>query len=93
MDYLKVKWNHDFSEEPVWLYSELDPDRWETRKVEVFADGTIGFASANESRGSTRLGLEPVPPLIEIAAAKEFEPQEITQEEFEKAWSDRVMPK
>jgi hypothetical protein len=93
MYYVRVKWNHAIPEEPVWLYSELDRNRWETRKVEIFADGTIGFASAYEACGGTRLGQEPVPPLIEIAAAEEFEPQEITQEEFEKVWSNRVMAK
>ncbi len=44
MKYIKVKWLHSHPDEPVLLYSELDKDRWETRKVEVFADGRIGFA-------------------------------------------------
>jgi hypothetical protein len=36
------------------IYSELDEERWETRKIEIFADGRIGFASASESTPSTR---------------------------------------
>jgi hypothetical protein len=91
MYYIKVKWIHADPEGPVWLYSELDEDRWEMRKVEIFADGTIGFASSIEASDSTGLGLMPVPTLIEISASKEFEPQEITKEEFEQIWSSRLM--
>ena len=34
MSYLKVKWNRSFPDEPMPLYSELDRERWEVRKVE-----------------------------------------------------------
>jgi hypothetical protein len=34
MSYLKVKWNRSFPDEPMLLYSELDRERWEVRKVE-----------------------------------------------------------
>ena len=89
MTYIRVKWLHSNSEEPVLLYSELDDLRWETRKVEIFADGRIGFAGPNEASEDTGLGLAPVPPLHEIAADPEFEPAEITQQEFEEVWSKR----
>ncbi|WP_353885443.1 DUF6881 domain-containing protein [Acinetobacter bereziniae] len=36
MQYLKVEWMHDFLDEPIFLYSELDKNRNELRKVEVF---------------------------------------------------------
>jgi hypothetical protein len=35
------------------------------------------------------LGIVPVPSLAEIAADSEFEPQEISQSEFEDRWSAR----
>jgi hypothetical protein len=89
MTYIKVKWIHPHSNEPVWLYSELDDSRWETRKVEVYADGHYGFASSIESSGSTRLGDAPIPVLAEIASNPEFEPLEITKEEFEEVWAMR----
>ena len=89
MNYIKVKWNHSLPGEPVWLYSELDAERWETRKVEVFADGSRGYASATESGGETRLGEAPIPPLIKISYDPQFEPVEITKEEFEEVWSKR----
>jgi hypothetical protein len=89
MKYILVKWIHNFVDEPVLLYSELDDSRFETRKVEIFSDGEIGYASEAEEFGTTRLGIEPVPSIFEIAKDPEFEPKEITQEEFEKIWSNR----
>ncbi len=44
MKYIRVKWNHLFSDEPVLLFSELDDARWEVRKIEVFRDGHQGYA-------------------------------------------------
>jgi hypothetical protein len=88
VQYIKVRWIHCHPDYPVLLYSELDNDRWECRKVELFADGKIGFASRNEAGASagTRLGIEPVPTLDAIAAHSQFQPVEITKDEFEQVW-------
>jgi hypothetical protein len=84
--YLRVTWHHDYPEEPVELYSEIDDGSREVRKVEVFPDGRLGFASATESTESTRLGLAPVPTIAEIAADRQFSPREIPRAEFEQVW-------
>lgn len=42
--YLRVEWVHDIPNEPVILFSELDDEMWELRKVEVYRDGTAGYA-------------------------------------------------
>ena len=89
MKYICVKWNHSFPDEPIWLYSELDDNRWEVRKVDVYGDGHQGYASEDESDESTELSEEPIPPLAEIASDSQFEPVEITQEEFEEVWAKR----
>ena len=89
MTYIKVSWKHSNPNYPVLLFSELDDSRSETRKVEVFPDGTVGFADPAERAKSTGLGLEPLPPLEEIAENPEFEPEEITKEEFERMWTKR----
>jgi hypothetical protein len=52
MQYIKVVWKHDHPEEPIVLYSELDEDRWEVRKVEVFRVGSAGYATATSSSRS-----------------------------------------
>jgi hypothetical protein len=86
MEYIKVIWKHDIPDEPIVLYSELDDNRWETRKVEVFRVGSPGYAGQTSSSRSTRLGIVPVPELSKIASDPEFEPMKITKEEFEKVW-------
>jgi hypothetical protein len=86
MGYIKVSWKQDNPRTPNLLYSELDDERWEVRKVEVFPDGSFGYADRATSRGTTFLGLEPTPMLSDIAAMPEFEPVEITKDEFDAMW-------
>jgi hypothetical protein len=86
MVYIKVRWKHDDPSHPILLYSELDDERSEVRKVEVFSDGSAGYADHATSRGTTFLGFVPIPTLSEIAAIPEFEPVAITKDEFEAAW-------
>ncbi len=92
MQYIKTHWIHKEPDEPVWIYSELDADRWEVRKVEVFPDGSIGYADATGSKGPTWLGEVPVPPLSEIDSPGELETVEIDQSEFESVWARRSSP-
>jgi hypothetical protein len=89
MKYIKVKWIHDLADEPIWLYCELDNGFMEIRKVEIFSDGTAGFASSTERFGTTRLSLEPLPTLDEIASDAQFDPAETSVKEFEDIWSKR----
>jgi hypothetical protein len=88
MNYIRVKWLHSFEDEPVFMYSELDDERWEIRKVEIFADGRRGFASAFESAGGSGLSKEPLPSIEEIASDQQFEPVAITKDEFESVWAE-----
>jgi hypothetical protein len=69
--------------EPIMLFSELDEERWEVRKVEVFADGRLSYANERGSFGMTKLGDQPVPALEVLAANAEFELAEITRAEFD----------
>ena len=86
MEYIDVIWRHELPSEPVRLVSELDGARFETRKLEFFRDGTVGFASTGAATGSTNLGLVPVPGLAEINADPEFDGTAMTPEEFEVLW-------
>lgn len=88
--YLKVEWHHDFPDEPVLLYSELDDERYETRKVEIFRDGRQTFASMEEFSGRTMLGEIPTPNLGELAESGEFTPTEIARDEFEAVWAATI---
>jgi hypothetical protein len=89
MKYIVVKWKHQNPNEPALLYSELDEAGWEIRKVELFADGRSGWADRSEEHGGTGLGIEPLPSLKQIASDPQFEPAEITREQFEQVWSKR----
>jgi len=90
MPYIKVRWHHSFPNEPVILYSEMDENRKEVRKVEVYADGSCGYAGNGQELGGASLGLVAIPPLEEIAANPQFEPLEMSKEEFEKIWEHRM---
>lgn len=86
MKYIKVAWRHTFPDEPTLLYSEVDENGWEQRKVYFFRNGPPGFASSMESTRSVVLGEKPLPPISEIAADPQFSPEEIGREEFEEIW-------
>jgi hypothetical protein len=90
MRYIKVVWNHSLPTEPVLLYSELDDNRWELRKVEQFRDGTLGYADSDVKSDRTRLSIEPLPSLSQIALQSQFIPLEISREEFEAIWRQAV---
>ncbi len=84
--YFVCRWLHDYPNEPVDLYSELDADRYELRKVYVFRDGHGEIAGPSIEMGSTFLSPVPYESLEEIAADPQFEPQEISKTEFEAVW-------
>jgi hypothetical protein len=87
MKYLKIEWLHTFDDEPRVIYSEIDAEGYETRKVETFADSSFCFASEDESSGDTLLSELPVPDLDTLESDEEFVPQEIDKLEFERVWA------
>lgn len=89
MKYIRVKWNHTNPDEPIWLFSELDEDGKELRKVECFKNGFCDFASPNANSGITKLSTGRLPDLSVLARDPEFVPAEITEAEFEDVWTKR----
>lgn len=90
MTYLRVTWLHDYPDDPRTIVVELDEERWETRKVELFPDGTKGWADATTEVGTTGLALVQTPSIEEIASDPQFVPEEITAHEFERLWRERT---
>jgi hypothetical protein len=88
--YLRVQWRHDLPDEPIELWSELDANRREVRKIEVWKDGRVGTASASHSSDGTHLGEVPVPAANAIAADSQFDVEQISSSEFEGRWSQTV---
>ena len=68
------------------LLSELDDDRHESRKIEVFKDGRTGYACFQSSSGGTVLGERSIPPDEEIVSDPQFQIEPITLSEFEAEW-------
>jgi hypothetical protein len=93
MKYIRVKWSHANPDEPIWLFSELDAGGHEVRKIECFKNGFCDFACTDKFTGATRLHTAPLPDLAKIARDPEFEPVEITQDEFEEVWTKRTYKK
>jgi hypothetical protein len=89
MNYIRVEWHHPLQSEPVLIYSEIDEDRWERRKIEVYVDGRHDFADVADAKSATKLSTEPLPSLLEIAADPQFVPVQISQSEFENVWALR----
>ena len=90
MRYIDVEWIHDHDDEPVRLVSEIGPDEFEVRKIEIYRDGNVGFADKNREVGNARLGIVEVPSLTEINSQLEFRGSEISCEMFENLWSKYV---
>lgn len=86
---MKVEWLHDHQDDPVVLYSEL-VDGWEHRKVEVYRDGRMDYASENAETGTTVLSEVLMPTVDEIAQQAEFVPMSISPAEFESVWQQAI---
>jgi hypothetical protein len=87
MEYLKVRWLHESQDDPLILMSELDVHRYEIRKVEIFADGRIGYASESQCSQGTSLGELPIPRVDEIMKDPQFLVEETDVFEFEESWA------
>lgn len=84
--WLRVEWTHTHKDEPYLVYSEIDPDRFEVRKVEYFVGGVVGIASRSVEIGSTQLGSVPVPETSKINEDAQFKAEEISEEDFNAIW-------
>lgn len=81
-----AEWHHNHADEPIWLWQELDAERYELRKVEEFRNGNRVRADEQHQAGRTRLGEVPTPPLDEIEADDEFTVHALTSAQFEAVW-------
>lgn len=86
MEYVLIEWHQRDPGEPIVFASELDAQRYEHRKIELYPDGRLDWAGQHRSTGTTWCGELPMPTLSEIAALDEFAPRAITATEFELMW-------
>ena len=90
MTYIDVNWLHDMGDEPYRLVSEIGPDQYETRKLEFFRKGKVGYASMDMHTENTMLGIAEVPPIEVINSQDEFQGQNISKQLFERLWEKHV---
>ncbi len=88
--YIYSKWKNNPAGSPSEFYSELDAFRYETRKVEVFQNSKLGYASNTMSSSGTILGIQPVPPATEIMKQPEFDIKSISKQDFEAMWTKAI---
>jgi hypothetical protein len=91
MYYLKVIWKHVLRDEPVVIYMELNNNRYEVRKIEVYRDGKVGYAYEHTEIGESALSEKPIPSIKQIAKDKQFAPNRISKNEFESMWQKYVL--
>jgi len=87
--YERLVWIHDFEDQPHFIYSELDKEWYETRKIEVFKDGRMVKVSEDHPEcGSTGLAVLPIPSIEETNAITEEKghAEEISVAEFADLW-------
>lgn len=89
MEYLCVSWEHDFPDEPIEFYMELDDRRNQLRVVEIHEDSHATFATKQVENG-TFLAKEEYPTLEEVNLTEEFKAKLITKDEFEKIWYEKT---
>jgi hypothetical protein len=89
MTYLLVKWDHSSPDEPSVLYSEIDDQRMERRKIDIYPDGRWGFADDSEEAGGSGLGEAPMPSIEQLNADPDYEATQIDKDEFERLWAVR----
>lgn len=84
--YEAYDWHHDSDTDPIRILVELDAERWEVRKIHLFRDGTLAYATAGESSGDCELSDVAYPLSDEILESLEFTVYPITRGKFEQLW-------
>ena len=91
MKFIKIHWIHNFKDEPEFIYSAIDDERYEVKKVEIFTNGN--YITYSENINSDRLAEGIYPLLEELTFEEEIESMqafEISEIEFSEIW-DRYL--
>lgn len=89
LKYIMLKWIHDLKNEPCIIYSEIDDQQYEVRKIEVYKNGTVSKYAEKEADLQMELGDVAFPQNLDVINQdKQFYAQYISKEEFESIWND-----
>jgi hypothetical protein len=92
MKYVHIQWNHELPDAPTDVYSELDADRMEVRKIEMFNNQSIGFAEAGRSTENTSLRPTPLPYVSVLNQDPKAMARDLDWHEFDDLWEKLVRP-
>jgi hypothetical protein len=93
MKYIHIKWLHELPDAPTDCYAELDDNRMEVRKIEIFLDQSVGYAMAGRASESTNLRSTPVPYLSQLNQDPRVMADDIEWFEFNDFWERLVEPR
>lgn len=83
LKYILLKWFHDLEDEPCEIYSEIDDQRYEVRKIEIYKNGTTYICDEKTIDPQIELGDVAFPEdLDEIDQDIQFFARYISKEEF-----------
>ncbi len=87
MQYVLLERTHELEDEPIYVYSELDERRCETRRVEFYRGG-LCFAYGEERGGCDALSPEPFPEdLRALNRPGEIQARAIPRPLFQEVWN------
>lgn len=84
MKYYRTYWKQKHSEFPIWIFSEINKDRFDTRRLEVFEDGSAKYF---DKLTPFDVGVSQYPENVDEVNNDELYLKEITLEDFEEALS------
>ena len=81
MLYYKTIWNHTNDYDPIIMYSAIDEERYEMKRLDIFRDGHVAYF---DTRTPMELNEDPYPSDFDaINATDEFDVSEISSIDFE----------
>ncbi|WP_298035400.1 DUF6881 domain-containing protein [uncultured Dysosmobacter sp.] len=87
MEYVLVEWTHEYEDEPYEIYSELDADRREVRKVEFFRNG-LCFSYGGDRGNCDALADVPFPENLRVIGQTEgMTARSISRSHFLEVWN------
>lgn len=79
MEYYRTYWQHD-DDYPVWIYSEIDNHRYDTRRIEIFRNRSAKYF---DNRTPLEVGVALYPTSFDaINSEGELKVDKITSKEF-----------
>ena len=86
MKYVKVEWNHDLPGEPIVIFSEVNDQGWEIRKIELFGDGAMISADAHHGLLAEVRFPDELSDITHAGGRGEFAASQISGREFDAMW-------